>query len=146
MFLSQFQHSLDDKGRVILPAKWRSALEGGAFVTEYPSGCLAVFTPDEFAIVADRVRARAARGVNERFVATSFFSGATDVSPDKQGRIALPQNLRDFASLHGDVMLVGQYDHAEIWNPETFATKKGVGTKVLHSDEGIEIFNMFTGS
>ena len=141
MFLSRYQHALDDKGRVILPAKWRSALEGGAFVTEYSSGCLAVFAPDEFQKVAAKVQAVAQRGATERLMTLSFFSGAVDVVPDKQGRIAIPQHLRDFAKLDGDVVLAGQFDHIEIWNNEHFHTKRGVGTEMLHSDGGIEIFS-----
>ena len=71
----------------------------------------------------------------------SFFSGAVDVVPDKQGRIAIPQHLRDFAKLDGDVVLAGQFDHIEIWNNEHFQTKRGVGTEMLHNDGGIEIFS-----
>ena len=141
MFLSQFRHALDDKGRVILPAKWRSALEGGAFVTEYPSGCLAVFAPDQFEEVAKKIKSVSERGATERFMTLSFFSGAVDVVPDKQGRIAIPQHLRDFAQLGAEVVLAGHYDHIEIWNTDHYGSKRGVGTAMLHSDEGIALFS-----
>ena len=69
----------------------------------------------------------------------SFFSGAADVLPDKQGRISIPEHLRDYAHLTGDVWLAGHYDHIEIWNPDLFDEKKGEGTTKLHSTAGIAV-------
>ena len=69
----------------------------------------------------------------------SFFSGASDVVPDKQGRISLPEHLRDYAGLTGDVWLAGHFDHIEIWNPDQFDEKKGEGTAKLHSTAGIAV-------
>ena len=116
-------------------------MEGGAFVTEWPSGCLAVFAPEQFQQVAESIKGVAQRGATERFMTLSFFSGAVDVVPDKQGRIAIPQHLRDYAQLGADVMLAGLYDHIEIWNIESFETKRGVGTAMLHSDDGIAVIS-----
>ncbi len=109
-------------------------------MTEYSSGCLAVFDPEEFMQVAERVRSVSQRGESERFMTLSFFSSATDVVPDKQGRIAIPTHLREFANLDGDVVLAGQFDHIEIWNPDDYARRKGEGTAMLHSERGIEVF------
>lgn len=141
MFLSRYQHALDDKGRVILPAKWRNELEGGAYVTEYSSGCLAVFTHDEFLRVANNIRSQSQNGASERYMTMSFFSGAVDVQPDKQGRIAIPPHLREYAQLDGEIMLAGHFDHIEIWNIENFHTKRGVGTAMLQGEEGIAVFS-----
>ncbi len=110
-------------------------------MTEYSSGCLAVFDPEEFEQVAQRVRAVSQRSASERFMTLSFFSSAVDVSPDKQGRIAIPQHLREFANLDGEVILAGLYDHIEIWNPQDYARRKGEGTAMLHSDVGIGVFS-----
>jgi MraZ protein len=139
VFLSRFKHALDDKGRVILPAKWRSALEGGAVVSEWPRGCLAVFPVDGFLEVARKVQSMSTVGDDESSMTLSFFSGATDVVPDKQGRIAIPQHLREYAGLTDDVWLAGHFDHIEIWNPNTFDEKKGEGTAKLHSTAGIAV-------
>ena len=141
VFLSRSTHSLDDKGRVILPVRWRGALEGGAFVTEYSNGCLAVFDPQEFMKVAERVRSVSQRGASERFMTLSFFSSAVEVAPDKQGRIAIASHLREYANLDGDVVLAGHFDHIEIWNPLEYDRRKGEGTTMLHSERGIGVFS-----
>ena len=140
MFLSEYDHSLDDKGRLILPAKWRTALEGGAVVTSYPNNCLAVFTVEAFEEVANRVEAVSHDGPTQRAMASAFFGGATDVAIDKQGRIPLPQRLRDYAELIGEVTLVGQRSRIELWNKDRYARQRGVGLEMLQGDEGIKIF------
>ena len=90
MFLGEFQHSLDTKGRVILPAKYRDQLADGAFVTKGKGGCLSVFTPEEFETVATEIREQSKRGPKELNAARVFFGGASEIQPDKQGRVALP--------------------------------------------------------
>ena len=90
MFLGEFQHSLDTKGRVILPAKYRDQLADGAFVTKGKGGCLSVFTPEEFEQVATQIREQSKRGPKELNAARVFFGGASEIQPDKQGRVALP--------------------------------------------------------
>ena len=107
MFLGEFQHSLDTKGRVILPAKYRDQLADGAFVTKGRGGCLSVFTPEEFETVASQIREQSKRGPKELNAARVFFGGASEIQPDKQGRVALPANLREFAHLEREVMVVG---------------------------------------
>src|SRR5712671_907391 len=102
MFLGEFQHSLDTKGRVILPARYRDQLAEGAYVTKGRGGCLSVFTPEDFEDVASQVREQSKRGAKELNAARVFFSGALEVRPDKQGRVALPQNLREYAGLTRD--------------------------------------------
>jgi MraZ protein len=139
VFLSRFKHALDDKGRVILPAKWRSALEGGAVVSEWPRGCLAIFPVDGFLAVAEKVQSMATVGDDESSMTLSFFSGASDVVPDKQGRISIPEHLRDYAGLTGEIWLAGHFDHIEVWNPDLFDEKKGEGTAKLHSTAGIAV-------
>ena len=99
MFLGEFQHSLDTKGRVILPAKYRDQLAEGAFVTKGKGGCLSVFTPEEFEQVATQIREQSKRGPKELNAARVFFGGTSEIQPDKQGRVALPGNLRTFAHL-----------------------------------------------
>src|SRR5204862_325581 len=99
MFLGEYEHSLDAKGRVILPARFREQLEGGAVMTRALDGCLAVYTLDEFDRVARKLTGARERGGRERQAARTFFSGATELTPDKQGRVAVPQKMRDYAGL-----------------------------------------------
>src|ERR1043165_1058977 len=104
MFLGEHQHSLDAKGRVILPARFRDQLEGGAVMAKALDGCLAVYPDAEFAEVARKLREARARGTPERQAARTFFAGAVEITPDKQGRVAIPPTLRDYAALDRDVI------------------------------------------
>jgi|SRR5690242_19777920 MraZ protein len=140
MFLGEYSHSLDAKGRVILPAKWRDQLEGGAVMARALDGCLAVYTPEEFERVVAKVTAARERGATERKAAMSFFSGATDVTPDKQGRVAIPQPLREYAHLDREVVVAGGYDHIEIWDAQTFRSRDAEGIAAIQNGEGIEDF------
>ena len=117
MFLGEFEHSLDVKGRVILPAKFRDQLADGAVVTKGRGGCLWVLTPEEFLSVSNLVREQSKRGAKELNAARAFFSGSDEIQPDKQGRVALPAKLREFAGLEREVVVAGNYDHLELWNP-----------------------------
>jgi MraZ protein len=136
MFLGEFQHSLDTKGRVILPAKYRDQLAEGAFVTKGRGGCLSVFTPEEFETVASEIREQSKRGQRELNAARSFFGGAAEIRPDKQGRVALPPNLREFAGLDRDVVVVGLYSRIEIWDRARWHELDQAGALALtESDE-----------
>ena len=90
MFLGEYEHSLDAKGRVILPAKFRDQLEGGAVMAKALDGCLAVYPVEEFQRVAANLQEARARGATERQAARTYFSGAVEITPDKQGRVAIP--------------------------------------------------------
>ena len=102
MFLGEYQHSLDAKGRVILPARFRDQLEGGAVMAKALDGCLAVYPVEEFHRVAANLREARARGATERQAARTYFAGAVEITPDKQGRVAVPAHVRTFAELSGD--------------------------------------------
>jgi MraZ protein len=142
MFLGEFQHSLDAKGRVILPARYRDQLADGAFVTKGRGGCLAVFPLEEFDNVASRVREQAMRGAKELNAARTFFSGTQEVRPDKQGRVALPQNLRDFARLGREVVVAGVYSRIEIWDRERWLELDRVGEQALTDSDDLPEFGI----
>src|SRR6185295_6515226 len=99
MFLGEHQHSLDAKGRVILPARFRDQLEGGAVMARALDGCLAVYPAAEFERVASKLAVARERGTRERQAARSYFAGAAEFAADKQGRVAIPQHLREYAHL-----------------------------------------------
>ena len=140
MFLGEFQHSLDTKGRVILPVKFREQLEGGAVMTRALDGCLAVYPLEEFHRVARKVQEARERGSRERVAAFAFFVGAAEFTPDKQGRVAVPQNLREYAHLDREVVVAGSFDHIQIWDAQMFAERDAAGIASIVEGEGINDF------
>ena len=118
MFLGTYEHSLDAKGRVILPAKFREQLEAGAFLAKSLDGCLALYTAEEFENVARDMQEKARRGAVERNAVRSFAAGATEATPDRQGRISIPQHLRAFAGLEREVVVTGALARIEIWDAQ----------------------------
>jgi MraZ protein len=142
MFLGEHQHSLDAKGRVILPARFRDQLEHGAVMAKALDGCLAVYPMDEFQRVADNARELAQRGPRERQAARALFAGAIEIVPDKQGRVAIPQNLRDFAGLTRDVIVAGMFQRIEIWDAQKFRELDREGDASILSATEIPDFGM----
>jgi MraZ protein len=144
VFLGQYQHSLDEKGRVILPAKFRGQLEGGAFMARGLDGCVCVYPTDEWERVSNNMRELATRGTQERQAARSFFAGAAEVTPDRQGRVPVPVHLRDFAglSLEREVVVAGVLSRIEIWDAQKWATREQEGEQVISAAEGIPDFGI----
>src|SRR4051794_33278018 len=140
MFLGEYQHSLDAKGRVILPARFREQLEGGAVMARGLDGFLAVYPPEEFNRVAQKLQAARERGPKERQPARSFFSGASEATPDKQGRGAMPPQLREYAGLDREVVVAGGFDHIEIWDAQRFRARDAEGIAAITAGEGIDDF------
>ena len=142
MFLGEFQHSLDTKGRVILPARYREQLAEGAYVTKGRGGCLSVFTPEDFEDVASQVREQSKRGARELNAARVFFSGAQEVKPDRQGRVALPQNLREYAGLAREVVVAGVFSRIEIWDRDRWLELDRVGAQALTDSDDLPEFGI----
>ncbi len=117
MFLGQFQHSLDDKGRLMIPARFRDLLAGGAFITQGFDKCLMVMTETYFKQVYDRVEAMNLADANARSLRRLLLSNAYPVEVDKVGRILVPQNLRAFLQIEGDAIVAGQGEYFEVWKP-----------------------------
>ncbi|MGH9226419.1 MAG: division/cell wall cluster transcriptional repressor MraZ [Acidimicrobiales bacterium] len=130
MFLGEHTHALDDKHRVILPVKFREPL-AGAFITSEIDGCLGLWPAEEFSLRAAEMKERAKGGEEDRNVARFFFAYAREASPDKQGRVALPLHLREFAHLDKDVVINGAWDHVEIWDAAVWQQKKQAGERAL---------------
>ncbi len=120
MFLGEYQHSLDEKGRVVVPKKFRAALAAGCFITKGQDRCVFVFTPDRWEAEVARVAALPRTDRKSRNYARSFFAGASDQGLDAQGRLALSESLRDYAALDKDVIVVGVADRVEIWAAEVW--------------------------
>lgn len=122
-FFGRYEHSLDDKGRIILPAKFRGSFEHGGFLTQYQDGCLSLWAPDEFELQMETMQDRASVSKSDRNLARLWASTSHEVEVDKQGRMAIPSHLRDFAGLVGEVLVHGAIDRVELWNPESWEQK-----------------------
>ena len=116
MLLGEFEHTLDEKNRLTLPAKFREAFADGVVVTRGMDGCLYAYARGDFDQLADRVRALDPLGRESRLMQRHFFSGANDAEPDKQGRIMISAPLLESAGLRREVVVAGVYDHLEIWD------------------------------
>ncbi|MBU1226024.1 MAG: division/cell wall cluster transcriptional repressor MraZ [Actinobacteria bacterium] len=123
MFLGEYQHSIDDKGRLVMPSKFRDRLADGCVVTKGLDRCLYVFPPDRWEIEGEKIINLPRTNKNYREYARTFFGGASDQTLDKQGRIQIPPILRTFANLGKDVVVVGVADWVEIWNTEDWETR-----------------------
>lgn len=121
MFTGEYRHSIDGKGRLAVPARFRADLEGGAFVSRWIDGCLAIFPRDAWDDLASRVASLPVSDAGARTFSRFIFSGAFEVDLDRQGRALVPAGLREFAGLESDVVVVGARDHIELWNPARWA-------------------------
>jgi MraZ protein len=122
-FFGRYEHALDAKGRVILPARFRASFGPQAFLTQYQDRCLALWTPDEFEQqMADMERLQG-QGPSERNLARLWASGSTEVEIDRQGRFAIPAYLREFAGLDTGVLVNGAINRVELWNPSEWASR-----------------------
>lgn len=117
-FMGTYTPKLDDKGRLFLPAKFRDRLVEGLVVTQGQENCLVVWPQDVFMEEARRAQATPMTSRGARDYARMLFSGAEEAVPDKQGRVGIPASLREYASLSGDVVVIGVMDRLEIWNPD----------------------------
>jgi MraZ protein len=117
MFLGQFQHNLDEKGRLMIPARYRELLAAGAFITQGFDRCLMVMTDIYFGQVYDRINAMNLADPTARLLRRLILSNAYPAEVDKVGRILVPQNLRHVLALDGEAIVAGQGDYFEVWNP-----------------------------
>lgn len=116
MFIGEYQHSLDAKGRIFVPAKFRDALGEKFIVTIGLDRCLFVFPAETFAIYKEKLDAISLANKDAREFTRFFFAGAGECELDKQGRILIPPKLRAYAKLEKDVTVVGVSGRVELWN------------------------------
>ena len=125
MFIGEYQHSIDDKGRMAVPAKFRGALKKGAIVTRGLDNCLFIYTKSEWAKVAEKYANLPIAQANSRAFSRLMLAGAMDVEIDGQGRMMLPEYLREFANVKKNVVIAGLYNRLEIWDEEAWNKYKG---------------------
>ena len=118
MFVGEYSHSLDAKGRLIIPSKFREALGDTFIVTKGLDGCLSIYDMDGWKVLEEKLQALPLTNANARKFTRFMLGGATECDVDKQGRILLLANLREFAHLNKDIALVGVGGRIEIWDKE----------------------------
>lgn len=117
MFLGEYEHTLDDKNRLTLPAKFRDSFPDGLVLTRGMDGCLYAYPRTDWQrLVESRLAALDPLSRDDRMILRHFFSGASEAVPDRQGRVMLPAALTNHAGLGRDLVVAGVFDHLEIWN------------------------------
>lgn len=116
LFLGEYQHSLDSKGRLIVPARFREGLGETFIVTRGLDHCLFAYPMSEWKLIEEKLKSLPLTQSDARAFVRFFFSGATECEMDKQGRITLPLNLREYAQLDKDVVSVGVSTRVEFWS------------------------------
>jgi len=124
MFLGEYEHTLDEKGRITIPAKFRAGLASGLVITKGIDRCLVLHPVDQFQEFAAKVIVLPVTSAQARGFRRLEFAGAVNDEPDKQGRVLLPNHLCEYANIDKQVVIIGLYDHCEIWNPETWQELK----------------------
>ncbi len=120
MFVGEHQHTLDEKGRVVLPAKFRGQLADGCVVTKGQDRCLFVFPVDRFEEEATRVSSLPRTDRRVRDFVRAFFASSDQQTLDRQGRLTIAAPLRDYAALTRDVTVTGAFDRIELWDSEAW--------------------------
>jgi MraZ protein len=117
MLVGEHEHTVDEKNRLTLPARFRDSFSGGGVVTRGMDGCLFVYSRERWQELVDsRLGSLDPLSRDDRMMQRYFFSGAAEFEPDRQGRIMLPAALIEHAQLGREVVVAGVYDHLEIWN------------------------------
>ena len=125
MFMGEYNHTIDTKGRLTIPSKFREVLGDDFVVTKGLDGCLFVYDNKEWNAFEEKLKSLPLTNKEARQFARFFLAGAAEVEVDKQGRILVPNILREFAQISRDVVLIGVASRIEIWSKERF---EGIAT------------------
>jgi len=120
MFMGEYQHTIDDKGRMIIPSKFRDALGASFIITRGLDNCLFVYPRSEWEVLEQKLKALPLMKADARAFTRFFFSGATECELDKQGRVNIPNNLLQYSKLDKDCVVLGVSNRVEIWSKETW--------------------------
>ena len=143
MFLGEFNHTLDDKGRLILPAKFREQLAPGIVITRGLDGCLFIFTYEDWSKFTLQLREKLPFTQRSgRDLTRFFFAGASHIIPDKQGRVLIPPFLREYAGLDSTAVITGANTRLEVWDPERW--QKMMQEVELNAEQVAEQFSNIT--
>lgn len=118
MFIGEYQHTLDSKGRIIVPSKFREELGDEFVITKGLDNCLFVYPKDEWKVLEDKLKTLPLTHKDARAFVRFFFSGASESILDKQGRVLIPANLREHSKIDKDAVVIGVSTRLEIWSKE----------------------------
>ena len=124
MFLGEYTHSVDSKGRLAIPAKFRLRLGEGAVITRGLDGCLVIYPAEEWREFAEKLDKLPSTQPDVRNYKRFIFSGATECDFDRQGRVLIPSFLREYASLEETAAVIGQYSKVEIWSQSRWEERR----------------------
>jgi MraZ protein len=124
MLLGEYKHSVDEKGRLAIPVKFRDVLKAGAIITRGLDKSLFIFSLTEWDTLAKKLIALPLAQGNSRAFARLMLAGAADVKLDQQGRLLVPDYLRDYAGIGKQAVVAGLYNRIEVWNAETWQEYK----------------------
>lgn len=128
MFVGTYEHSIDGKGRLVLPAKFRNRLPDGAYLAPHANG-LALWPPTAFEEMVDRLANQVRSGTVDPDAVMGITANADEVSADAQGRILLSPRLREMGALASEVVLLGARDHIQIWGVDVWRNRRGAITQ-----------------
>ena len=145
MFIGEYQHSIDSKGRLFISARFREGLGDTFILTKGLDGCLFVYPPKEWTAIEQKMRSLPFTKADTRAFMRFFFSGATECDVDKQGRILIPSSLREYAGLEKETMIIGISSRVEIWSRQRWeeysrtasASAEQIAEKIEEFDLGI---------
>jgi len=129
MFIGEYNHNLDDKGRLAIPVKFRAILKKGAVVTKGLDNCLFLYSKEQFETIAKKLAALPISQAKARTFSRHMLAGAMDVDFDNQGRVTLPEYLRTFSGLKKKIIVAGLYNHLEIWDEAVWNQYKAESEK-----------------
>lgn len=122
MFIGEYQHTIDSKGRIIIPSKFREDLGEQFILTKGLDGCLFVYSLKEWKVLEDKLATLPLTSKDARAFVRFFFAGATECEFDKQGRIVIPSNLREYSQISKEAIIIGVSNRLEIWSKENWMT------------------------
>ncbi len=122
MFIGEYQHTIDNKGRMIIPSKFREDLGEQFILTKGLDGCLFVYSLKEWKVLEDKLATLPLTSKDARAFVRFFFAGATECEFDKQGRIVIPSNLREYSQILKEAIIIGVSNRLEIWSKENWMT------------------------
>lgn len=129
MFLGEFEHSIDSKGRLTIPAKFKEQLAGGIVITRGLDGCLWAYSREEWQKVSEKIISLPMAKTEARRFTRFMFSSASESIPDRNGRVIIPQKLLQHANIDRDVVVAGVMNKIEIWNPERWQEEQNTVTE-----------------
>jgi MraZ protein len=144
MFMGHYEHTIDEKGRITIPSKYRDELGEKVVVTNGFDGNLQAFPKDLFVLLANRVRGMSLTSSNGRFLRRLLFSDSEELEFDKAGRILLPARLRGTANLTDAAVLVGNGEYFELWSPEDWQVQQAELNDVEANKQRLEALDLST--